>query len=452
MRIVIGGAGETGVALATRFSGMGWDVVLVDVDASVLAEAEESLDVMNLVGDATHRAVLRRAGAPRADAFVAVSGSDGQNMLSAALARGLGAKVAIARVDDPDFFAPEVRLETDLLGVDVVVCTPRLLAGRLLDWVLCTHFDTVDSFALQSIRIGVLQAASAPSLARHNASAIKLPKGVQLAAVLRDGFVRPPTEIGHVQKDDRVVLAGTPDGVAKAWRQLVPGVAEARAIVIGGGDVGVSVVELLAPHVKRLELVELDRGQAQCLAEDLRDVTVLCGDGRRNAFLEDLQIDSASFVSAATANDETNLLIALLARRLGVAQTFTIIREPGHAELFRAVGIEGATGLFEVLARAAQDTITGRGIVRRVPVPGTSYELIEWRLATEKTSGSAPSVDEVPLPARCRIVAAAHDFTAIPVTPATRLHPGDSLVILAPETGVADLERHLARFDKGRTK
>lgn len=455
MRIIIVGAGETGVTLASRFSTMGWDVVLVDVSADVLAEADEGLDVMNLVGDATHRPVLARAGAARADAFVAVSGSDGQNLLSAALARQLGAKVAVARVDDPGFFGPDVRVETDLLGVDAVVSTPHLVASRLFDRVLGTHFDMVDSFALQGVRVGVLSVASAPSLYKQAARAVKLPAGAQLAAVLRDGYVRPPAEIDTLADSDQLVLSGPPDAIAAAWSALVPGVADARAIVIGGGDIGVSLVGLLAPHVGRLELIEIDRDRARFLAEEMRDVTVLCGDGRRNALLEDLQIASASFVLAATADDETGLLIALLARRLGVPQTFTFIRQPGHDELFRAIGIEGATGLFDVLAQAAADSIVGHGIVRRAPVPGTSYDLVEWRVARDGRAAderSACTLDEVPLPARCRAVALAHRFQSMPMTPASRVRAGDSLVILTPSAALADLERHLRRFERERAK
>lgn len=467
MRIVIVGAGETGMTLAHRFSTLSWDVVLVDLVASALGEADE-LDVMTLVGDATHRPVLHRAGAARADAFVTVSGSDSQNLLSAALARRLGAKVAVARVDDPAFFAPSVHMETDVLGVDAVVCTPRLIAERLLDRVLSMHFDLVDSFALEGVRVGVLAGSAAPSVIGLSGLNIKLPGKAQLAAVLRDGYVRPPSEIDKLSDNDRLVIAGPPSAVAAAWRQLVPGVADARAVVIGGGDVGVTVLDLLNPHIDRLELVEIDRDRARFLAEEHADVSVLCGDGRRHAFLEDMQIGSASFVIATTADDETGLLISLLARRLGVAQTFSFIRQPGHDQLFRAVGIEGATGLFDVLARAVESSITGSGIVRQVKVPGTSYDLVEWRVARAQQKRDAatpgltptptttptptPTIDQLPLPARCRAIALARNFEAMPLTGATRLQPGDTLVILAPHRAVADLGRRLTRFDKGKRK
>ena len=446
MRIVIVGAGETGVTLASRFSAMNWDVVLIDLSAEALADADEGLDVMNLVGDATHRSVLERAGTGKAHAFAAVSGSDAQNLLSAALARTLGAEAAVARVDDPGFFAADVHVESDLLGVHAVISTPRLVASKLVDRMMGVHFDLVLTFALGGIRVGVLQAARAPSTLRQSATSLKLPGGVQLMAVLRDGYVRPPAEVAAITESDRLVLAGAPDCVASAWSSLIPGVADARAVVVGGGDVGVSLIQHLEPHVGRLELVEIERACAQKLAEQFPDITVLVGDARRSSFLEDLQISSAQYVVAVTSEDETGLLIALLARRLGVAQTFSFIRQPGHAELFRAVGIEGATGLFDVVASAATNTLVGRGIVRRVPVPGTSYELVEWRIARAASDTASPSLDAVPLPARCRLIAVAHGFQAAPVAPGTRLRAGDSMVILAPRGRIHDLERSLKRF------
>lgn len=450
MRIVIVGAGETGTTLARRFSERGWDVVLIDVSAAALAEADEMLDVMSLVGNATHRPVLTRAGVPDADAFVAVSGVDAQNILSAALARRLGATVSVARVDDPGFFAPGVRVETELLGVDAVMCTPQLIADQLLNRIMGVHFERVSSFALRGLRVGVLQVQHAPSLHAKPAAKVELPGSGQVMAVLRDGYIRPATEIASLAKDDRVVMGGEPACIARAWSSLIPSVRDARAVVVGGGDVGESLVRSLMPHVDRLELIEIEPERARQLAEDLDDVTVLCGDGRRHAFLEDRQVSSASYLIATTADDESGLLISLLARRLGVPQTFTYIRQPGHGKLFEAIGVEGATGLFDVLSRAAKDSIIVDGIVRTVPIAGTSYDICEWRVARQTNAGDVTTLDAVPLPARCRIVGLAHGFKAVPATPGAPVRTGDSLVILTPRKAIAELERNLRRFDRGR--
>ena len=50
--------------------------MLVDDDPKALAAAEEGLDVLTLRGDVTHRGVLERAEAHRADVAVAVTGHD----------------------------------------------------------------------------------------------------------------------------------------------------------------------------------------------------------------------------------------------------------------------------------------------------------------------------------------------------------------------------------------
>ncbi|MCA9700040.1 MAG: NAD-binding protein, partial [Myxococcales bacterium] len=54
MRIVIIGAGEVGRHLARSLQNEA-ELILVDASAKVLAEAEEGLDALTLVGDGTHR-------------------------------------------------------------------------------------------------------------------------------------------------------------------------------------------------------------------------------------------------------------------------------------------------------------------------------------------------------------------------------------------------------------
>jgi len=82
MRILVLGAGDVGTHLARVLSRAG-DVVVMDRAPSALAEIEESLDVLTVKGDVTHRRSLLAADVQKAELVVAVTGSDNANLIGA---------------------------------------------------------------------------------------------------------------------------------------------------------------------------------------------------------------------------------------------------------------------------------------------------------------------------------------------------------------------------------
>ncbi|MBA3548224.1 MAG: NAD-binding protein, partial [Nannocystis sp.] len=131
MRVVIVGTGEVGRHLAHSLQHEA-ELILIDSDAQALLAAEENIDALSLVGDATHRRVLARAEVGRADLLIAVTPIDAVNLVCAALGRSMGARQVVARVDDPDFFVTDLGFERGVLGVDAVLCASRLVSVELL--------------------------------------------------------------------------------------------------------------------------------------------------------------------------------------------------------------------------------------------------------------------------------------------------------------------------------
>lgn len=449
MRVVVAGAGETGLAIAVNFTSGGHDVILLDHSVEALRLAEESLDVMTLEGDVTHRDVLHRVEAGSADAFVAVTASDTDNIVGAGLAKQWGARVAIARADDPRFYPANVGVERGLLGIDAVFCATRLAAAELVGQLVGIHLLHIGSFASYSLRAALVTVGQAEGLTGKPPLTIARVPGVRLCGVVRDGFVRPPVDIPRLEAEDQLLLVGDAEAFLDAWVTLLPEVARQRILVVGGGDVGALLAQSLARRFHRVELIERDRVRAQELSEDLPGVTVVHGDARQAAFLKDLQIDAVGYLLAVTPDDEINLLVSLLARRLGVPHVLALLKQPGHAELFRELGVQGAAGAFEVLARAVQDEAVLAGAVREVDIPGTAYMLLEWRLpAGLVVEGEPPRLGQLPLTAGASVVAIARGALTPAPTPEQTLEGGVSLVLSLPRQERDELTRRLTRLPK----
>ncbi len=116
MRVVIVGAGHDGAYLAERLVAEGQEVVIIEADEDKANRIQERLDVLVVPGNGASPAVLRRAGVGEAGLFLAVTDSDGANVLACRSAKALGVTRTVARVEDAD-----LREVSPGLGVDVVV-------------------------------------------------------------------------------------------------------------------------------------------------------------------------------------------------------------------------------------------------------------------------------------------------------------------------------------------
>ena len=65
MQIIVVGCGKVGHTLAERLSGEGHNLVLVDLDAKLIQEVTDELDVMGVVGNGASINVLMEAGIGR---------------------------------------------------------------------------------------------------------------------------------------------------------------------------------------------------------------------------------------------------------------------------------------------------------------------------------------------------------------------------------------------------
>jgi trk system potassium uptake protein len=100
MYFIIAGLSNTGRSLAKLLFEEGHEVVAIDWSEERCNEMAASSDVMYITGDATKKSVLEEAGVGRADALVAVTGDDSDNLMISMLAKEIGAKRVISLVDD----------------------------------------------------------------------------------------------------------------------------------------------------------------------------------------------------------------------------------------------------------------------------------------------------------------------------------------------------------------
>ena len=128
MKIIIAGAGDIGFHLAKLLSYEKHDITLIDQKQEMLDHANKELDVFTIKGDSSSLEILTQAGADECKLFLAVTTSEKNNLMSAILAKKMGAKQTIARVNSDEYLREEQREIFSDLGIDKLISPQKLAA------------------------------------------------------------------------------------------------------------------------------------------------------------------------------------------------------------------------------------------------------------------------------------------------------------------------------------
>lgn len=217
-----------------------------------------------------------------------------------------------------------------------------------------------------------------------------------------------------------------------------------RAIIIGGGNVGLMVAQRLESRAERVrsKVIERDRLTAEKAAEELERTIVLNGDGLNAAILSEAGVERADAVLAVTDDDKTNMLASVRAKASGCPLAIALINDPTLAQLMTPLGIDAfinprATTVSSILRHIRH------GRVRSVySVGDAEAEIIEAEvLSTSPIAGH--QVRDIDFPEGVLIGAIMKGGEVTKPKGGTRIEEGDVIALFCLAADVPEVERLL---------
>jgi trk system potassium uptake protein TrkA len=195
--VIIAGAGKVGWNLARELIEKGHEVTILENDRRRYLVVEQELEHAVQYGDASELWVLERAGIPRADLVIAVTGDDEDNILICQMARDkYDVERIVARVNNPrnlDHFK-QLGIEPAVSATDLIL---RLIEHEVPQYGL-VHLLDLAGDRLEIIELIVNEQSP---VAGHRVDDVAMPDGSLIISVLREGG-------GFVPQGDTVIEAG----------------------------------------------------------------------------------------------------------------------------------------------------------------------------------------------------------------------------------------------------
>ena len=383
MRIIIAGAGEVGFHIAKLLSIESQDIIVIDKDKNRLEYTESAMDVITIRGDATSFKTLREAQVDKADLLLAVTSSQDTNISTALIGKKLGAKKTIARISNLEYLTDRDTLDLKSMGIDELI-SPESLAAREIKRLLKESAVT-DSFDFENgllSLVGMNLDEDAPVIGQNLIESAKLnPKqNFITVAIHRNGETIIPYGRTKFHLNDHAYFIAQPEGMEHLLEFTGKKRIEIKNLMIlGGSRTGIHAARRLSNQYN-IKLIEKDKDKSFELADQLRDVLVINGDGTNVELLEEENISHMDAFIAVTGNSETNILSCLVAKNRGVAKTIAMVENIEYINLSQNIGIDTMINKKLIAANFIFRYIRKGDVVSLTGIHGVDAEILEFKV------------------------------------------------------------------------
>ena len=343
MKIIIVGAYAIGTHLARLLSRNNHDTILIDSDENRLSNIGSDYDLMTIQASVSRIKTLTDAGVSSADLFIAVTPDENLNMNACMLAKSLGAKRTVAKIDNSEYINPRFKPIFDRVGITSLIYPENLAArdianGLKMSWVR-QRWDVHDG-AL--VMLG-----------------IKLREGCEILNNPLKELCKPesPYHIVAIKRVNETIIPRGDDVLMlhdiayfMTTRPYIPYIRKIvgkehyvdvkNVMIMGGGATAVRATCMM-PEYMNVKIFEANEARCDKLNEliDTDRVMVIHADGRDVSVLIEEGIKNTQAFVALTGNAETNILACLTAKRMGVRKTVAMVENFDYASMAESLDI-----------------------------------------------------------------------------------------------------------------
>ena len=437
MKIVIAGIDEMGHHLAKMLSGNGHDITVVDEDAKMLSEVSNLADVITIEGDLTNFSILRKASVRKCDLFIAVGPIENDNILSAIMAKQLGAKKSIARIDDIEYLEPNNKEMFINMGIDYLFYPEKVAADEVIN--LLGHSATSEfvDFSGGRLSLAVIRLEPNSPIVGRQMSGFGNEEvlNYRTVAISRDGNTIIPKATDTFAVGDLVYVISRHDSLGEVM--ALSGKSNVRVnnmMILGGSQIGVQIAKALQNDVN-IKLIDYNADKAYRLAEVLDKTLIINEDGRNTEAMMEEGLSNMDAFVAVTGRSETNILTAMLAKRMGAKKVIAEVENLNYINLADSVGVDTIINKKMVTSSNIFRFTMSTDVLAIKCLTGSEAEVLEF-IVTPNSPATKSSIAEMGLPEDVIVGGIVRGDKVFIADGSTRINAYDRVVVFAMPSAI----------------
>jgi trk system potassium uptake protein len=460
MKIVIIGAGDIGLHLATIFSQVDYWIVLVDMNPTKLEKVSRELDVATRLGSGVDWRLLKELLEEFApDLLLALTDDDETNLVSCTIAKNLGYPQTIARARNSQYLLQDQLNFEKIFSVDNLIGPESLTADAIANMILIPGSVATEHFAHGSIQMRTLKVPAQwnkEKVPLKDGQALALPSQMMIGLIRRQVFKeikgqktlheeRVIFPHGHdvILPGDEVTCIGEIQSIRSLHKFFgIPLNPPQSVVIVGGSLTGILLAQSLIDHHIRVRILDTDYAKCQRISEKLPQATVINRSGIDYRFLQSEKVEEADVFIACTQNDEINFLAATIARELGCEQVIISLSDINYIPLISKLGITQAASPRICAANRILSIAREQTIASMVSLYGNQAEIVEVKISPRSALTGIPIRSlskELPVDF---LIVMIHSNGKVYIADGDRvLNPGDTIVVITKPRHLYEIKK-----------
>lgn len=387
MKIIVMGAGKVGQVLCSELSKEDHDITLIETDDIVLQEMLDSHDINGILGNGASYDIQVEAGVENADVFIAVTDDDELNMIASVLSKKVGVKKTIARVRKQEYSdLSEIMRES--LGISIVI-NPELQAAEYIKQLI--SFPQAMSYeyfmAKDATIVEIKIAENTHLVGKMLAEFRNIYKNVIVCGVLDATGVSIPRGNYSIKPGSHLYITGPHDELVKIFKENGQEQSKINSLlIIGGGLITRYVLTVLKDENLKIKVIEIDLEKAEHISRDFPEVEVIHDDGASMDALIEQRASNYDALLALTGIDEQNIIVSMVASKMGIQKTMTKINRTELLDLGDTVGLQSVVTPKRLIADdivqkvRAMNNSTGSNVEALYTMADEEIEALQFRV------------------------------------------------------------------------
>lgn len=425
MKIVIVGAGFTGVQLAKSLINEKNQVSIIDNDEETIRHASNQLDCTALCADGNNLETLESVGIAKADALVCVTSNDEVNMITCSLVDSVYPNILkIARVRNYAYYVNTATAQRKhsndfgakhrpLYGIDYMIHPDVEAADAIVKAVengAIGNVITFDRSELELARVTVFEGSSLDGITLkdiRNKTDLKF----LVAYVEKSGETSLPSGDTIINADDTLGILATKSDIPDILELCGSEQKALRKVaLIGAGRIGSIVAEKLMPSRSKalsrflggkrsqdFVIIDNDDQLTKNCAEKFPEARVMCADASDENFLREEGITSFDLAICTTHNHELNMVLAAYLESLGVGQSISLVSSADFVTIADKLGVDVAIPLRDAVVDSIMSHLRGKSVKEIHTVTNGQLEVVECEI-TNGSKFAGKSLKEIANP------------------------------------------------------